>query len=91
MNSVEHLAWTMPTLLLAGLFAPRTTLGLGVVMLGGRELYRMGYQTSDGPNSKIREMGAIPLNIAELLMVIGVSCVALKYRVGPFIARRKIV
>jgi hypothetical protein len=67
------------------------TAGLGAVILGGRELYRVGYQTNDGPNSKIREAGAIPLNIAELLIALGLCFTFMRYRFGLFISNRNIV
>lgn len=56
-NNVEHMAWTFPTFLMGGMFFPRATAALGVTVLGGRELYRYGYMTPEGPNSKIREYG----------------------------------
>jgi len=52
--------------LLSGVFYPRASLAFGSVILVGRELYRYGYMTNQGPNSSIREVGAFPLNIAEL-------------------------
>lgn len=78
-NNIEHLAWTLPSFLIGGFFFPRTAVGLGSVVLGGRELYRYGYMTPDGPNSKIREYGAIPLNIAEALLVASVSFIFMRY------------
>ncbi len=41
----------------------------GTVVVG-RELYSFGYNSRKGPNSKVREMGAYPLNIAEILMIL---------------------
>ena len=61
------------------------------VVLVGREFYRFGYRSKHGPDSAIREAGAIPLNLAELSMIGVLSLVYLKYRVGPFFGRRKIV
>ena len=69
-NSIEHLAWSLPMLLIGGLFFPRLATGLGSTILVGRELYRFGYMSPDGPNSHIREAGAIPLNIAEIIMLV---------------------
>jgi len=90
-NNVEHLAWTLPIFLLNGIFFPRLTVGLGAVVLVGRELYRTGYMSLEGPTSKIREYGAYPLNIAEALGVLSVSFVFLRYQFGGFASRRRIV
>ncbi len=70
---------------------PRVFGTLGTVVLIGRELYRYGYMTNDGPNSRIREAGAIPLNAAEFFMMVGVGGLALQYFCGPFFARRGFV
>ena len=70
---------------------PRLFTALGVTVIAGRELYRYGYMTNEGPNSHIREAGAIPLNAAEFLMIVGVGCLALKYFFGPFFGRRNFV
>jgi hypothetical protein len=64
---------------------------LGSIVLVGRELYRYGYTTKDGPNSNIREYGAYPLNIAELLCIFAVLLGFSKSRLGGFFSRRKIV
>ena len=64
---------------------------MGSVVLVGRELYRYGYMTKDGPNSNIREYGAYPLNIAELLCIFAVLLGFSKSRLGGFFSRRKIV
>ena len=72
-NSIEHLAWVIPTLLFGGFFFPRFATGLGSVILVGREFYRAGYMSNDGPNSKIREIGAIPLNVAEMLLMVSIA------------------
>ena len=74
-----------------GLFFPRLTAGLGIVVLGGRELYRIGYMSPEGPVSKIREYGAYPLNIGELLAVFSLSFVFLRYQFGGWANRRRIV
>ena len=60
-------------LLIGGLIFPRLATGLGSIMLVGRELYRVGYMSPDGPNSHVREAGAIPLNIAEIIMLVMLS------------------
>ena len=80
----------MPSFLIAGFFFPRTAASLAAVVLGGREVYRYGYMTPDGPNSKIREYGAYPLNIAEALMIASVSFIFMRYQFGGFVSRRKI-
>ena len=64
---------------------------MGGVVLVGRELYRVGYMSAEGPTSKIREAGAIPLNIAELFCALGVSFVFLRYQFGGFFSRRKLI
>ena len=90
-NSVEHLAWALPLLLVGGAFTPRFSAALGLTVFVGRELYRYGYMTKEGPNSHIREAGAIPLNIAEVMMILGVGVLALRYFFGPFLGRRKFI
>ena len=55
------------------------TAALGTIVLGGRELYRIGYMSPEGPTSKIREMGAYPLNVAELLMLFSVTSIFFSY------------
>ena len=47
--------------------------------------------SKDGPNSKLRELGAYPLNIAEIFMILSLGLVYLKYKTGAFFLRRKIV
>ena len=64
------MAWLLPLVLLLGVFRPRSTVVMGGIVVVGRELYSFGYNTREGPNSKVREMGAYPLNIAEILMII---------------------
>ena len=64
---------------------------MGCVVFVGRELYRYGYMTKDGPNSHIREMGAIPLNIAQLLMIVSFGLLGVRYFTGGFLKRRKLV
>ena len=72
------MAWVLPLFLMNGLFFPKLTASLGCVVLIGRELYRYGYMTKHGPNSWIRELGAYPLNIAELLLIVCVGFVGVK-------------
>jgi len=81
----------MPLTLVGGIFFPRFTFGCTSVVLVGRELYRFGYMSKDGPNSKIRELGAYPLNIAEIFMILSLGAVYLKYKTGAFFLRRKAV
>jgi len=64
------MAWLMPLVLLLGMFRPRSTVALAGTVIVGRELYSFGYNSREGPNSKVREMGAYPLNIAEILMIL---------------------
>ena len=91
MNSIEHLSWSLPLLLVGGLFMPRVFGVMGATVIIGRELYRYGYMTNDGPNSRIREAGAIPLNAAEFFMMLAVGGLALQYFLGPFFGRRNLV
>ena len=91
MNNVDHLAYMMPLYFVTGLFFPRFVTAMGGTVLVGRELYRTGYTSSDGPTSKIREMGAIPLNIAELLVLGAGFFVYARFAGGPFIWRRKFI
>ena len=48
------------------------------VMLIGRELYRFGYLDKDGPSSKVREAGAIPLNAAGVFLIGSMAFFVLK-------------
>ena len=91
MNSIEHLTWSLPLLLVGGVFMPRFFTAMGLTVIVGRELYRYGYMTNEGPNSHIREAGAIPLNAAEFFMIAAVGGRALKYFFGPFFGRRKFI
>ena len=70
---------------------PRFFGAMGATVIVGRELYRYGYMTNDGPNSRVREAGAIPLNAAEFFMVLAVGGLALQYLFGPFFSRRNFV
>ena len=90
-NNIEHLVWTLPSFMMLGVFVPRITAGLGLVVIGGRELYRFGYMSPEGPTSKIREQGAYPLNISELLLASGVLFMFLRYQFGGFVSRRKLI
>ena len=77
-NNVEHLAWGLPLFFASGIFFPRFVAAMGGTIIAGRELYRIGYTSPEGPTSKIREMGAIPLNAAELLILGSVAFVVPK-------------
>ena len=90
-NSIEHLSWALPLLLVGGIFTPRFSSAMGLTVFVGRELYRYGYMTNEGANSHIRELGAIPLNAAEVFMILGVGALALKYFFGPFLGRRRLI
>ena len=90
-NSIEHLAWSLPAILVGGLFFPKFCATMGGVVIIGRELYRAGYMTKHGPNSTIRELGAVPLNIAEILVIGSLTIIGIKYFTGPFFSRRKLV
>ena len=78
-------------MMVSGMFFPKFAASMGLVIFCGRELYRYGYMTPDGPNSWIREAGAIPLNIAELLLVISVGTLFSRYMAGSFFSNRKFV
>lgn len=81
----------MPLVLLGGIFRPRFTLALTSVVIAGRCLYTAGYMSNEGPNSKIREMGAIPLNVAEICLILGLGALVFKntYTLG-LLKNRKI-
>ena len=70
---------------------PRAAACMGGIVLIGRELYRFGYMTKEGPSSKIREAGALPLNAAEFLLICSVGGFCLKRWTGGFFSRRKFV
>ena len=72
-NSIEHLSWLLPLVLISGIFRPKTTSFLTMIIISGRELYRAGYLSKDGPNSKIRELGAYPLNIAGIILILSLG------------------
>lgn len=57
----------------------------------GREFYRFGYLSKEGASSKIREMGALPLNAAEFFMIGSLGFIYLRYKTGAFVLRRKII
>ena len=57
---------------------PRFATGMAGVMLIGRELYRFGYLDKDGPSSKVREAGAIPLNAAGVFLIGSMAFFVLK-------------
>lgn len=91
MNNVDHLAYMLPLYFVSGLFFPRFVVGMGSTVLVGRELYRIGYTSKEGPTSFIRELGAFPLNIAELLVLGSVVFVYFRYSLGPYVWRRKFI
>ena len=72
-----------------GIFQPRFTASLGVVVICGRELYRWGYLSKDGPNSHIRELGAIPLNAAEIFLILGFASIYTRMRYEGLLRNRK--
>lgn len=74
-NNVEHLAYSISGMLLLGLFYPRLAASLGGVVFMSRWLYYYGY-IYEGPSSKIRHLGAYPLNIAEILMIVSLAGIA---------------
>ena len=69
----------MPLILIGGLFRPRFTLAMAGVIIVGRGLYNYGYMSKEGPNSRIREAGAIPLNAAEFFLTIGMLTLIFKH------------
>mmetsp|Transcript_5909 Transcript_5909/g.4217 ORF Transcript_5909/g.4217 Transcript_5909/m.4217 type:complete len:156 (+) Transcript_5909:248-715(+) len=79
-NSLEHMVWVLPALLVSGAFMPRFTLAMGCTYVTGRELYRIGYTSNEGANSKIREMGALPLNAAGLFLILAISSIYFRNR-----------
>lgn len=81
----------MPLTLVAGIFLPRFTVGCVGTIIIGRELYRYGYLTNEGANSAIRELGAYPLNIAEMFLIMSLGLVYFKYKMGAFFLRRRVV
>jgi hypothetical protein len=72
-----------------GIFQPRFTAFLGSVVICGRELYRWGYLSKDGPNSHIRELGAVPLNVAEILLILGFASIYTRMRYEGLLRNRK--
>lgn len=88
---MEHLGWFLPLMFVQGIFLPRFTASMATVVLVGRELYKYGYLTKEGPSSKIREMGALPLNAAEFFVIGSVPFFLFKRWSGGFFARRKFV
>ena len=57
-NSLERLSWGIPLLITNGIFFPKISATMGAVIFVGRELYRYGYSSNEGPNSKFVERGA---------------------------------
>jgi hypothetical protein len=79
----------LPLVMVLGVFRPRSTLVLSGTVITGRELYRIGYQSREGHNSKIREMGAYPLNIAEMLMILSLGQLFYSRRFVGLLKNRK--
>lgn len=50
----------------------------------------MGYLSKDGPNSFIRELGAIPLNAAEICLILGLGTLWFTRRYEGLFRNRKI-
>ena len=86
-NTLEHAAWSIPMMFLSSLFYPRLTVGLGTVVLLGRGLYTYGYYT-ESAQSIIREVGAVPMNVAEIFFTLSVSTAVVSFFCMPFIRRR---
>ena len=70
---------------------PRFSATMAAIVLVGRELYRFGYLTKEGPSSPIRELGAVPLNAAEFFLIGSVSFYLFKRYSGNFFANRRVV
>ena len=70
---------------------PRFAAAMAGTMLVGREFYRFGYLTNEGATSKIREAGAIPLNLAGVLLTGSIAMFIFKRQTGGFFSRRKTV
>ena len=88
-NNVEHLAYSISGMMLLGLFYPWFATFLGGVVFVGRWFYYYGY-IIEGPNSQIRHLGAYPLNIAEMLMILSLAGIAIwKRNLGPFLKKWK--
>ena len=62
---------------------------MAFTMLVGREFYRFGYLTKEGPSSHVREVGAVALNAAGVLLVGSTALCVLKRQTGGFFSRRK--
>lgn len=76
---------------IGGIFQPKLTILMQGIVLIGRELYRFGYMSKQGPNSKIRELGAIPLNAAEIILLISFTSIYFRHRFAGALKNRKIV
>lgn len=70
---------------------PRFSAGMAFTMLVGREFYRFGYLSKEGPSSQVREVGAIALNVAGIALVGMSALCVLKRQTGGFFAKRKSV
>ena len=90
-NSLEHMSWFLPLLFVGGIFKPRLAASVAGVVFVGREFYRIGYLTKEGPSSVIREIGAVPVNVSEIFLILGISSIYLRRRFGSFFENRKFV
>ena len=80
-----------PLLFVGGIFRPRLAATVAGTVLVGREFYRIGYLTKEGPSSVIREIGAVPTNVSEILLILGIGSIYLRRKFGPFFANRRFV
>lgn len=87
-NSMEHMSWCLPLILISGVFQPQMTAFLTSIVITGRELYRFGYMSKQGHSSFIRELGAYPLNIAEMLMIFGLGSIFYRKRFENIVKNR---
>ena len=69
---------------MGGIFKPRLAASVAGVVFVGREFYRIGYLTKEGPSSVIREIGAVPVNVSEIFLILGISSIYLRRRFGSF-------
>ena len=90
-NSLEHLSWALPMMMVTGVFQPTLTAALGCVILGGRELYRYGYTQKEGAANKLRVAGSIPLNVAEQVMILSFCCIWSKHKYEGAFKNRKFI
>ena len=60
----------IPLSLSAGLFYPIATRNLLILIIGSRYLYLRGYLSNDGASSTVREIGAVTLNVSEIIIML---------------------